>query len=561
MIKFLKNLVATAPVVVAKKKESLDQFRKIIYASPEEAYNAEENKFVEIATDVIVKTGTDKEESLVDYYLRNWRSVAPMWVRYYRKNLPSLGDNTSNRVERFFWTLKKGIQDTFVTMPDTIKAVIYLVQFCDRRLEEKYLKATNKCLVIHDKDANIRDMNKEASKVLNDRGCVIFHQAQKKLEMIKKDLKEDEAGGVCQQFTNGSKTYQATDTACNCTFFLNHQAPCVHILFLRSHRQEHNVFPQDLFHLRYHRVDSLIDVLEDQSEQLQRPEVNDDNCLDNEHDDISDPENDEPILVLSDRQKHAKIFPILMRLGNLISSHPTKKFLQYLDALNEVEKRVRRGQNFMMQLQNILAPVFDEEEDVGREGSDDENEREGIIDEDNESVRVEPEFESPEQAIGDDDRPIEDDVMDEENSEYQTRTNDGTPAFDDSQDTVKQSETSQDEDGLRDFDINSNVPDRKTKFRALKFKEGLKTKGRPKKRTKQFSFNKTAVDRVKRKKPAKKRRKGVKNVDFIDDNEDEDSEEEEDLDMKLDDDSNEDMEMEDSDVPSDSEIFFNLDKI
>ena len=89
MIKFLKNLVATAPVVVAKKKESLDQFRKIIYASPEEAYNAEENKFVEIATDVIVKTGTDKEESLVDYYLRNWRSVAPMWVRYYRKNLPS----------------------------------------------------------------------------------------------------------------------------------------------------------------------------------------------------------------------------------------------------------------------------------------------------------------------------------------------------------------------------------------------------------------------------------------------------------------------------------------
>ena len=91
------------------------QFKRIMYASTEVDFIAEDQNFVEKANDVTIKSGKDKYEPLVDYYLRNWKSVAPMWVRFYRKNLPSLGDNTSNRVERFFWTLKREIEDTFVT--------------------------------------------------------------------------------------------------------------------------------------------------------------------------------------------------------------------------------------------------------------------------------------------------------------------------------------------------------------------------------------------------------------------------------------------------------------
>ena len=71
--------------------------------------------------------------------------------------------------------------------------------------------------------------------------------------------------------------------------------------------------------------------------------------------------------------------------------------------------------------------------------------------------------------------------MGEENTEHQTIADDGATVLDESQDTVKQSENSQEEELLGNFDINSNVSDKKSKFKAIKFKEALKTKGRPKK--------------------------------------------------------------------------------
>ena len=118
VIRFLKGLMASAPVLVEVKNDLLLQFRRILYANTEDAFKVEDEKFVKLAAGVTVKA-KDKQVSLVDYYIRNWRKDDPMWVKYYRKNLPSLGDNTSNRVERFFWTLKKAIQDTFVTLLNT----------------------------------------------------------------------------------------------------------------------------------------------------------------------------------------------------------------------------------------------------------------------------------------------------------------------------------------------------------------------------------------------------------------------------------------------------------
>ena len=83
-------------------------------------------------------------------------------------------------------------------------------------------------------------------------------------------------------------------------------------------------------------LDSLLDdpngnVVQDQDEGFDKVE---DSGEDNE-----DAEEEET--VLDDRQKYKLVTPIVMRIGNLIACHPTKKFLQYLDALNELEKRIR----------------------------------------------------------------------------------------------------------------------------------------------------------------------------------------------------------------------------
>ena len=77
------------------------------------------------------------------------------------------------------------------------------------------------------------DLNSKAAKVLNDRGCIIFHQAQKNLEKKLEKLTQVD-DGIREIFRSGEFTYCTTETSCNCAFAQNHTAPCAHILFLRS---------------------------------------------------------------------------------------------------------------------------------------------------------------------------------------------------------------------------------------------------------------------------------------------------------------------------------------
>ena len=79
-----------------------------------------------------------KYVSLKDYYVRNWLSCKLMWVRCYRKGLPLLGDNTTNRIENKFGRLKLDIKDTFMSLPKTGVAIIHLVQYAEKLLTERY---------------------------------------------------------------------------------------------------------------------------------------------------------------------------------------------------------------------------------------------------------------------------------------------------------------------------------------------------------------------------------------------------------------------------------------
>ena len=418
----MKSLVASAPVVVGKKEEILRQFRSVLYSNTEEVFKVEDGKFVELCGDITVKTGSN-QDSLADYYIRNWRQCKEMWVRCYRKTLPCLGDNTSNRVERYFWTLKKALQDTFLSLPKTIRAAIYLVKFVDQRLDEKYIFASNKALIIYDKDPQIRELNAEASKWLNDRGCILFHAAQKRLADVKEKLAIDD-DKVIEEFSGGSRNYNTTLTSCSCSFASTHQAPCAHILYMRAENQEE--FSPEAFHPRYHRSSGLdMQAAADFSANTEQNVP-----------DVSDDENNneaEEEMVLNDRQKYARVMPILLRIGNLISCHPNKKFLQYMDALNELERRVRKGQNFMLLIQNILAQSADVDEDD------------------------------------------EDDEIDQE----EVAANLGDNVTSDTQDTVVQDES---QDNI-EADVSAGPSSRKRKFEKIVFKQGLKTKGRPKKRS------------------------------------------------------------------------------
>ena len=499
VIKFMKVLFASAPIVVDRKHELLESFKKILYSSSSEVFEATETEFLELCKGVTVKTG-DKQTSLSRYYERNWRSCKEMWVRAYRKHLPHLGDNTSNRVERYFWSIKKSIKDLFLSLPPTVVAAVHLIKFADSRLEEKYAFAVNKSTVIYDKNEYIAALNTEASMVLNDRGCTLFHIALKKLEKkMNKFQKVDD--GVKEVFEKGNCVYQTTENSCNCSFSNNHQSPCAHILFLRSMDEfPDGIFSKDLFHRRYHRVFDLLDsLLDDPNGNVVQDQ---DEGFDKVEDSGEDNEDAEEETVLDDRQKYKLVTPIVMRIGNLIACHPTKKFLQYLDALNELEKRIRRGQNFTLQMHHILADINDNTDDEGLENIDNNGETGDFVTEDDAAVEM-----------------------------------------DDSQATVVQED-----------DSDRPGPSTSRNRFNLVFKKSLKTKGRPKKKSKQFSFNKTAADRKKKNTIAKG--KGSSKKDYIEDS-DISSEDSSDIDSKLDDDSDDDLVEEELPVSSvDMEISF-----
>ena len=98
-----------------------------------------------------------------------------MWVKYLRKSLPLLGDHTTNRVERMFWSLNKSIRDTFTSLPKTIASVMHLVKFADQRIEERSQLNIMRSLKIYSSDPFISELNEKASLALNDRGCIIFN--------------------------------------------------------------------------------------------------------------------------------------------------------------------------------------------------------------------------------------------------------------------------------------------------------------------------------------------------------------------------------------------------
>ena len=267
---------------------------------------------------------------LTEYYLKTWEPCAGMWVKFHRYGLPLLGESTTNRIERMFWTLKQSISDTFSSLPNTHSSIIHLLTFADSRLTERYNYNTLRTLKIFDNDKFIRDLNEEAAEQLNDRGCVIFHQALKAYQERKGKLFES-FGVVLEKFSDIFEVYVATIKSRNCTIFMEHQAPC------RKYN-EAPIFDKSLFHARYHRDEthnSVCSIAEETHEQ--NVDLEDEVVGDRPHGDYGDAsfpeevENDE--LVLTDREKYKMV----------IACHPTKRFMDYLEELDIIEKRIRTG--------------------------------------------------------------------------------------------------------------------------------------------------------------------------------------------------------------------------
>ena len=481
-LKFMRTLFATALVKVEKKTELYSKFKQVVYAYDEATFNSENAEFMSLCTTTDVSGTTPRTtrevlirvnknyQPLKSYYQKNWESCKSMWVKCFRKHLPILGDNTTNRVERTFWSLKQSLRDTFRGLPDTANSIMHVVKLADGRLKERYDYSSLRSLRIFDSNDRIQTLNDTASRYLNDRGCTIFHSAQKMLEKYREKLSLDPTGVRMDQ-----KLYETTSLTCNCSFHKTHQSPCLHILFLRENDNEG--FSENLFINRYYKNNNQpSDIVF---------HVNDKN---NDQDVISDSvieEDDEDnIAALDEREKYKIVTPIVLRIGNLIAAHSSRKFLQYIDQLESVEKLIRHGQSIVMNTNDMSA-----------------------IDEENIDLLS--------NLINDSVFPTIDSFESESVSVHQISPSDTVSAtVPPGRNLLKTSVIAPVPTDLGDaISTNLQTAPYPSKFTNLAFKDGVTTKGRPRKRGKQISFRRTQSDQQ----PSRKKKKipkGSKTPDF-----------------------------------------------
>lgn len=222
------------------------------------------------------------------------------------------------------------------------------------------------------------------------------------------------------------------------------------MLFWRE--EKHEMFCKEIFHTRYWKNNDILPQIE-----IEAAEGDESNIIfENDETVTQDTLEDES---LDEKEKYKIATPILLRIGSLISAHSTNQFLGYVEELEEVERKVRRGQSILINTDHV-AGIPADNTTLGDPGS----------------IPVVP---STHGITIDREHAT---MVSTDAVSYTTEPTDSVPS------TV----------GNSDIPISTTSSSR---FSNLTFKERLTTKGRPKKRSKQLSFKKTKMDIKVKKKP------------------------------------------------------------
>ena len=110
---------------------------------------------------------------------------------------------------------------------------MHILTFADNRLQERYTYNGLKSLKIYDQDEFVLKLNEEAADPLSDRGCIVFHHALKLYQEKRINLSY-RGNLVIESFGESEKSYLATSSTCNCSYYKEFQSPCTHVIYMRS---------------------------------------------------------------------------------------------------------------------------------------------------------------------------------------------------------------------------------------------------------------------------------------------------------------------------------------
>lgn len=173
------------------------------------------------------------------YLKDNWLSMQGMWCSAFRRDLLTLGNNTTNRIESFNSQVKRELRKRPgipPSLPELLGLLLQIVKMKDS--DATYKGFRNSATVIM--NTRMPDLQ-PAGEIYNDAGFRLLITQMQKLNSLQLRLHEGEVGcWIVEDLTKG-KLYELSAgfkgvLECVCTFNCSFGLPCCHILFANKQR-------------------------------------------------------------------------------------------------------------------------------------------------------------------------------------------------------------------------------------------------------------------------------------------------------------------------------------
>ena len=369
VMKYMKTLVSTAQAVDGgisvdydKKIEIMETFRNVLYATTDDDAEVKMEMFEKGIIGIRVRVGNGDKAyytNLNEYFEKNWKVCADKWMTCKRRGIPGFEDeNTNNRLERLWRSMKDYLKRITTGTVSISKAVVSLVNFAENQIVDRYTWQMRHTIRIAHSDPAIAEEYREASKDINDRGMMFF---KKSVDLMLKnegrmEVLDDGVTGVKEKFKKKRnvekstreeefdvKIYEADDMKCNCSWSVRCAAPCRHILLVRRSKGL-PMFTLGLFSAKFFK-----ERCQDLEQDLLAKFEESDNELD--VDVIVDDLDDVQGKVLNRGQKFRKINPLSERLLEATLRCGTKKVEVYEEEMRQIIENAKNGRSLFARIE------------------------------------------------------------------------------------------------------------------------------------------------------------------------------------------------------------------
>lgn len=178
-------------------------------------------------------------------------SIPGMWCSAFRRQLLTLGNNTTNRIESFNALVKAELRKRKGVPPSLPELVGILLQIVKRKNDDATYSDFRNCATVA-MNALMPEMQ-PAGVMYNDAGFRLLLGQVAKMKSAKLAFHDNNTGGYAIEDTVKAKIYELSPgydnfLECTCTFSCAYGGlPCCHILFANQQRQvplfDANVIP------------------------------------------------------------------------------------------------------------------------------------------------------------------------------------------------------------------------------------------------------------------------------------------------------------------------------